>query len=83
MFSLYSPNDFILAGSEIHKTDRDNQNIKIVAVLIFCNAYVLLTMLECMYDKNTLQKHLKRCQCLKKMECGWMGVGLFVVPVQK
>ena len=47
-----------------------DQNIKTVAVLILCNAYVHLTKLECMYHKNILKMHLKRCQRLKN-NCGF------------
>ena len=36
------PDEVILAGSEICKTDGDHQNIKIVAVPILCNTYVQL-----------------------------------------
>ena len=38
----HSPDDVILAGSEISKTNEDHKNIKIFAVPILCDAYVQL-----------------------------------------
>ena len=63
-----SPNDIILAGSEIWKTDGDHHNIKIVTVHILCYAYVKKTKPECMYNKIIINMHIKRCHCLKKLK---------------
>ena len=58
---LPSPDDVILARSEIHKTDGDRQNIKVVAIPILCNAYV--------------QLKLSWNVCMRRIYLGWTWKG--------
>ena len=66
---LPSLDDILQVESEIHNNGWGPlKNIKIVAVPIFCNAYVQLkTKPESLYNTNILKMHIKKCQHLRKL----------------
>ena len=63
---LFWPDEIIMAGLDILKTEEEHQNIKTVDSSVCYNAYTLLKNWNMWYETNILKIHLKGMATFKK-----------------